>query len=492
MQKMLFIFRYTMLVLLAASVVSINFRDKPFERQPVCLAAGSGLKGLNGKVSELKKFPVWELLKALDLLQIDSKWLLKKEAAFDGYTVKTIQFPNPASNGDLIPPGFLLLVQELGPSNRFELIYNARGDLIAVFPHHQKVKEIRIKWRYFDLSPYYLDVPNMKDPEAEEKWNRFKIELSRNQALIEDYLIQSGTGTLILTGGDEVVPRIEQANKELYIYAKTEPQIKGIYYRRITFRLFKMESDTEGKWVVPERYAVDEPDPFKLKRDGTEILFPVFPTVYPPTRWQASDQFYYQALLFGVNFKNRGVTFELEKGESVLVVGPGSGFETFLVWLKTGRSVDAAGINPLEAANTRATAKIAGFPVRVKVHDNLISKEGVPVFLKRYTAIVWNQPAHTRFSHPKMRHSDNWDYHFTQEDITRFLNGLKVMLHPSGRSFVWNVDSESLMSRINLSGLIYSKVHYNIADNIFLLFRIPFIYALTEDPKYTALFSSSL
>ena len=80
----------------------------------------------------------------------------------------------------------------------------------------------------------------------------------------------------------------------------------------------------------------------------------------------------------------RGVykRFDLPADADILVVGPGTGVDAWIASLRTRRPIRAIGINPLEAANTRAAARIAGFQVRALVGDNAADAEG--------RSLLWN------------------------------------------------------------------------------------------------------
>lgn len=57
-------------------------------------------------------------------------------------------------------------------------------------------------------------------------------------------------------------------------------------------------------------------------------------------------------------------------------VGPGTGVDTWIASFRTKRPIVVIGINPLEVANTKATARISGFEVRAIVGDNVADEKG--------------------------------------------------------------------------------------------------------------------
>ena len=124
------------------------------------------------------------------------------------------------------------------------------------------------------------------------------------------------------------------------------------------------------------------------------------------------------------------------------MVGPGTGVDAWIASLRTRRPIRAIGINPLEAANTRASARIAGFQVRTLVGDNAADAEGRPRFPgERFDAVFWNMPAVWE-SPPAGPHrssfTDLWDGDSGGRALLRLTKALPVLLKPEGRSLLWN------------------------------------------------------
>ncbi len=90
----------------------------------------------------------------------------------------------------------------------------------------------------------------------------------------------------------------------------------------------------------------------------TEIVYPLFPTVYIP---EDDERAYYNAVLDNV-----------KEGDKVLVVSCGSGSDTWLAWLKAKTMIYTIDINEQAILNTFAVAGIGGFtvkPLRADIRD---------------------------------------------------------------------------------------------------------------------------
>ncbi len=116
------------------------------------------------------------------------------------------------------------------------------------------------------------------------------------------------------------------------------------------------------------------------------------------------------------------------------VIGPGSGINLVLIAIATGLTTFwTSGKNPLEVANTRAVARMMGWTLHAKIHDNILSPEDHYAFPGLHFDIVeWNTPILTLFpgrtdpGAPTL--IDLWDGSFGLDELKRFALGLSHVL----------------------------------------------------------------
>ena len=108
-----------------------------------------------------------------------------------------------------------------------------------------------------------------------------------------------------------------------------------------------------------------------------EMIVPIFPTVYNPT--YATDKIYYDAILENV-----------QEGDKVLVVGCGSGTDSWTAWTKCKTKIYAIDINEMAILNLFATANIGGFKVR-PIRGDIRDME-LPDDFKNFDWVLWNLP----------------------------------------------------------------------------------------------------
>ena len=108
-----------------------------------------------------------------------------------------------------------------------------------------------------------------------------------------------------------------------------------------------------------------------------EIVCPIFPKVYTPV---VTDKPYYDAIL----------NSDMKKGDKVLVVGCGSGSDTWVAWLKTKRRIYNLDINRQAILNTYSTARLGGFEVEQCLGD--IRDIELPEDFKGFDFVLWNMP----------------------------------------------------------------------------------------------------
>jgi hypothetical protein len=110
---------------------------------------------------------------------------------------------------------------------------------------------------------------------------------------------------------------------------------------------------------------------------GKSVAIPIFPSVYHPL---LDDKLYYDAILES----------DIEPGDKVLVIGTGSGADSWAASLKSQSLVYVVEINPLAVANARATARIAGFEIKPIVGD--IRQVELPDDFSEFDFVLWNMP----------------------------------------------------------------------------------------------------
>lgn len=397
-------------------------------------------------VAEVIKTPAYELLEALDLLHVaphEGLLVEPKAARTDGSYVIRIKLETK-----MVPPPFSarglgILQVELANINflclqHFDLLYNGDGRLIAVFPVFPKdivaqallnpKKWLDIQPKYFDLSPFYMEVPRSGDPAEFARWTEFERGFAKDQAAIRAFQ--------------------EERYKPLIVaYPNFAPN-------RLPYRLHDVDTKT-GRWnsydfspsVFGPRPSTQtfvssaEPDEF-LRLFSTEAprrrrtVIPTFPTVYVLYNITPAEQEYLRLV---------SKKFELASDSDILVVGPGTGVDTWIASFRTKRPIVVIGINPLEVANTKAAARIAGFEVRAIVGDNVTDEKGnsrLPG--ESFDAIFWSMPAVWPEGFPEGHApslADFWDGDVGAVVLKRFARALPGLLKPGGKALLWNIAS---------------------------------------------------
>jgi len=366
----------------------------------------------------IQETAAYRLLEALELLAIEDNpaIVIEETVKYPEYTVRRIRIPERSDNTKP-PRGLEILQNEIADIVRFDLLYNKKNQLIAIFPAlplETNSKSTHIAYngiRYFNLGEYYFKDSEITVPEIEGKWKKMYTESELNIRVIKSYL------EIVLGKRASSALMIDyESGKQPYAYISVDRET--------------------GKWQSYEvgmKYK-KHPD-VKPHPNREEIIIPVYPTVYSPGNPVADvDDGYYNYI-----YKHMG----LRLNHKVLVVGPGSGSDTWTISRKTGGKVWAVGINPLEVANTVQTAAIGGFEVDAVVGNNIIDEMGHSVFPgRKFNRIVWDMP---HFSHRSLgfsgRHpsfSRFWDPDYKGEVLKRFVKGLPVLLEPDGYAIIWN------------------------------------------------------
>lgn len=161
------------------------------------------------------------------------------------------------------------------------------------------------------------------------------------------------------------------------------------------------------------------------------LIIPIFPTVYSPGSSYQCDLTYYNYIL-----KESGI----KKNDKVLVLGSGSGSDSWVAWLRAQSLVYAVDINPLAVANTKATAQIGVFPVKVIEGD--IRTMEFPKDFSNFDYILSNLPFVQKcdYAGDKYYDCDNGKI------FEKFLALLPRLLKKGGKAIFYN--SHEAMNRV--------------------------------------------
>jgi SAM-dependent methyltransferase len=153
-----------------------------------------------------------------------------------------------------------------------------------------------------------------------------------------------------------------------------------------------------------------------------EITIPIFPSVYEP---RDVDKLYYDAILES----------DIRPGDKVLVIGTGSGADSWVASLKSQAPVYVVEVNPMAVANARATARLGGFEIRPVVGD--IRNVELPPEYSDFDFVLWNMPWHTEGEVEIEEHN----FHDGDEGdiLERLLARLPSLLKKGGKAMLLNV-----------------------------------------------------
>lgn len=399
-------------------------------------AASGGGQGIS-------KTPAYELLVALDLLNVTEREGLaveKKVVRPDSSSVVRITLSSKEVPAPFSARGLNILQVELANTRlvclqSFDLLYNSANRLIAVFPVFpeevlDREPQTLEKWRalqprYFDLSHYYVEVPRSGSEGEFEKWESYARSQKKDQELIGRF-----------------------AEERFKAVSAVYPDFLKAH---LPYRLHEIDIAT-GEWAAYEfsplvfnrPFPVDhlftdmEPEEFlrvfrEKKPTHRRTVIPTFPTVYALANITPDETTYLRQV---------STKFDLSADSKILVVGPGTGVDTWIASFRTREPIRVVGINPLEVANTKATAKIAGFNVHAIVGDNVADEKGNLRFPgEKFDAVFWSMPAVWPAGFPEGHApslSDFWDGDVGSFVLTRLAKALPEMLKPDGRSLLWN------------------------------------------------------
>ena len=389
----------------------------------------------NGKQAPDTTAKAIKNLFGLDSLESSSAWENAAIRKINGYSIRTMGIPENSAGASPKAEGVELLKKELLDLEGFELktvelLYNPQGRLIAVFPmlsqkmidKHKDLSYRAESIHYLNLAYYYFELPQINDLDWVKKWQDIAEELKKDMLAINIYKEQVQANNIFKKQDGYDLWQINSGESP-YVFAQLDKKSGKFEAREI------LEA-SEGEFKLRLDLL-----PSKASEDKFQLVVPVLPTVYSPGYHFGKDKDYYNLL---------SQKFNLEKGQNVLVVGPGVGLEAWIAANKTKSKVYAIGINPFEIANLKLTAQLAGFEVEAIAGDNIISEEAGPRFAdQRFDRVIWNMPVYRPTSDEIFKPSGVQLYRFHDGDyrgliLKRFARGLTQVLAASGRAILWN------------------------------------------------------
>ena len=381
----------------------------------------------------LKEMPAWEFLSVLGL---EDAGLIQKIAAGTPTNMKghLVQRINVASHW-CPPETRRILRTELSNVDEFDLLFNAAGELLAIIPtedttrlpvaENQKYGDEKAV-QYFDLTPYYFQIPSFDDPFFVKKWDAFHQKQKAEHQAIKQFLEDQRPGIALRS----VEPSLMTPP---FVYVEIHES------DRIEVKSIDLSDFSKTIETIKSRLT-----------SNPRIILPIFPTVYSPGEDIAikSDHGYVKAVwhLDEDYQKQRGRPLPAIK--DVLVMGGGSGFDTWLaheMWKKWAQNhpgekaqeprFHVRDINPFAVANVRIMAKNAGFQVHADVGDNL-PETG------EYDLILWNMPCFNPQGTSKTENTrleNLHDGYFGPNDLAEFSYRLPYRLrNPHGVTLLWS------------------------------------------------------
>jgi hypothetical protein len=354
-----------------------------------------------------------ELLATLDLTDLSNipraRVISEKPLSPAEFKVVRIRVTEPAASINEAR-GIQMLPFIFNAGHEFDLIVNAQGQLIHIVPVVRRVEEEQ--WlHYIDLSSYYISINALQNRYQQEAWGSLAEREKLGQSVITVY------------------------------QEKNYPNVRW-FFPLMNYKPFRLVSiNHRRKRIDIEGFTAEEAkNILSGKPVGTDwVIIPIYPTVYPFHAGESedTDSQYWHTLLFDRNVK-------LKQGHRALVTGPGSGLDTWLTWTRTQRRVTVIGINPLEIANTRLTARIAGIDLEAIIGDNIVTEDGELRLDQTFDRVFWNMPQISFIDHlrPELSSDPNyetlWDGFNGIDALIKFAQGLPFVLSRKGRAMVWN------------------------------------------------------
>lgn len=164
----------------------------------------------------------------------------------------------------------------------------------------------------------------------------------------------------------------------------------------------------------------------------TEMVIPLFPTVYAP---DMDDALYYNTILAS----------DIKQGDKVLVIGTGSGSDAWVAWLKSQSLVYVVEANPMAIANAKTTARLGNFQIKPILGD--IRVVDLPEDFSNFDFVLWNMPF---FSEKATIDDANFHDGDDGSILKCFLKLLPSLLKRDGQAIILNTaDSSKLINLPN-------------------------------------------
>lgn len=329
-----------------------------------------------------------------------------------------------------------LLRRELANTDTFDVVYGNNGRVLAIVPVLVS-GDAEEDPRYFDLTPYSVQVPRFGAPGAAYTWMAFQQRYAVDRQIVTEYLKDIDPAHRLPLAGT-------QSDLKRTPYAYAEVDLKT---HEFSLHLFS----------PLERNPYKD---FPSKPGVAQIVFPLLQTVYVPDL--GPDLPYYREIL------------RTPPGKRVWVLGPGSGFDVWLTWASGGVGIHASGQNPFEILNTQYVAYLAGFPVTAAVADNVANAKGKSPFPgETFDVIRWSMPYISqkwRLQHhlTDLQHSD-----YKALVLRRFLRHLERFLTQDGYGEIWSLANRHVVSHfIAHYGLDMSLRHASDRPAMYGVYRI--------------------
>lgn len=196
-----------------------------------------------------------------------------------------------------------------------------------------------------------------------------------------------------------------------------------------------------------------------LPAGAQRLVLPLFPTVYQPDN---IDRLYYNWIAEG----------PIQEGDKVLVIGTGSGADSWAVSLKTRSKVYAVDINPLAVLNARVTAKLGGFDLEIVAGD--FQEIELPETFRDFDYVLWNMPFVEVGANDENFQSRNFHDGDDGTIATRFLERLPSLLKPDGTAIALNYAlARNFLKTPGTTTHVDPKDEASITDTTYMLFVIP-------------------
>ena len=190
-----------------------------------------------------------------------------------------------------------------------------------------------------------------------------------------------------------------------------------------------------------------------------QLALPLFPTVYHPDN---IDRLYYNWIAEG----------PIERGDKVLVIGTGSGADSWAVSLKTQSKVYAVDINPLAVLNARVTARLGGFDLEAVAGD--FQEIDLPVSFRDFDYVLWNMPFVEAGANDANFQGRNFHDGDDGTIATRFLERLPSLLKADGTAVALNYAlARNFLNTPGTTTHVAPADESSITDTTYMLFVIP-------------------